>query len=1058
MARNEDLSWSERELAREKKAAAKERESEGLGRNDPNRDMERSDIRPGFLADHDKKKERDERRNGAAGDLKGAEENAAGGADNEEKGGGLSSVANRESSGGGLFTGVGKGKGGKGKGKGKGFLKRKGPMGLIIGLILGVGGLMGGSQMLMPFSLVANFTETFNSMHISTKTRAASFFRYQMDSGRVKNPIKGRIFRTDTFKITKTQANRLAAQGIEYDDDYDGARVLKFDDGSGNIKIVTADAATATRIGGDAVDFDTLYKTNSDFYNGYNKGSMTWRGNIANWFDTMTVKFLQSNKITRNLFKNFQEEVKARNDGNTKAAALDLMAKGTEDIKDGGYKSTGVDETETDEEGNKTTSRVKEEDVIPGENGKGNSNKNNNRERYTSVDDSDTGGGNVTRESLSTEAGVRAKLDSIAGTVQKGANIACTVFNVMGGISLLVTASEALQIINLVTSYFEAIDKVKAGDGDDSPINDLSNALTEKKTNIHTDLVSTGTWDSTDENSNFKNDGKDGMTTLGKEETSTTKSAMEASGITALYSGSAVDSNDPSVKSFNFTGSIKRVFGGLGTSLKLFDSCAIAKIAANMTSMIADAVEVAGCLLGLVGAAFTFGASSTACAGLVWGIVKGVALSVAIGITVAGVISAITPVVARMLTRDLISDIGGEDLGNALASGANMYMGNTHRANGGSLANREKYVAYLITQQEVIADDARYERQNKSPFDPSSKYTFFGTLANNMMSMLSSGSAMSTITSASSVLSSSIASLNPVATAYSIAETLPTEEEYEKTCPFLASIGAIGDAYCNPYAITDMSTINYDPADVIDKLSDNFLDEDASDGNVKIDPKSDLAKYILYCDNRTSAYGIVDQNIVNAVSSWGQVDTGNSFVNNMSNSAIGAIPVIGDVIDVVDNMDGYNNSGYISGESCVAGNTVSKAESPNWEKSKYYQRFIEDQSLAETIGLFGDDGKSAVSVFLDEYYEENPLDNSYEGILARYSGLTKDTVVALLDFVDCSNYIAEYDASERYAFGAPVVKEPAEELNLESENLMAGAYILINDIMYADVRNRVNLV
>jgi hypothetical protein len=292
-----------------------------------------------------------------------------------------------------------------------------------------------------------------------------------------------------------------------------------------------------------------------------------------------------------------------------------------------------------------------------------------------------------------------------------------------------------------------------------------------------------------------------------------------------------------------------------------------------------------------------------------------------------------------------------------------------------------------------------------------------------------------------------------------IASTLPTEEEYEETCPYLASIGAVGDAYCNPYSITDMSTIDMDPSTVVEAVKDNLLESDTANGNVKVKPDSDLAKYILFCDNRTSSFGIADQNIASAVSDWGQVSTSSSFVNNTSNAIIGTVPVVGDVIDVVDNIDSYRNIGYISGESCVAGNTVDSVfeQSPNWEKAKYYQRFIEDQSLAETIGLFGEDGKSAVSVFLDDYYRENPLDNSYEGILARYSGLTKDTVVAVLDFVDYYDYIAQYDASERYAFGAPVV-EKDDTIMFDNENVMAGEYVLVYDIAYADVRNRVNLV
>lgn len=913
----------------------------------------------------------------------------------------------------GLYTGSGKN--GEKKGKFNGIFRRKGPIALIIGLIFGAGGLITGSQLLQPFSMVEQLRETFNSMQTSTKMRSGSFLRYQMDTSRTKNPIKGRIFSEDTFKITKSQAQKLAAQGIEYDDDYEGTgtRVLKFDDGSGQMKIVTADTSAANRIGNGAVDFDTLYKTNADFYNGYNKGSMTWRGAIANWFDTTTVKFLRSNRITRNLFQDFQRKVDAENNGNSKGMAIDLMAKGAEDITEGGQKVVGSEEKKW-YQNLIFWEKMEPEDINP------NSTTNKARGDYRSDNDGIAGSTRTNRSSFSTEAGVRAKLNDISGNIQKGANVACTVFNVLGGISALVTASEALQVIGLVTSYLEAIDKVRAGDGTNSPIHDLTNALNEKKTNTNTVL----------------DDMSMSGSTVSHSETdyTTDKTAMESSGMVALYGGGAVNPKDPSVQSFNFSGSISKIFNGLGTSLSLFETCAVAKITANAVSAGLDAVEVAGCILGAVGAVFTFGMSASACAPLAIKTATGIGLSVAISVTVAGVVSALVPTVARMLTRDLITNLGGEDLGNALVSGANMYMGNTHRANGGSLANREKYVQFAVAQQSVIADNAKFERQNRNPFDATSKYTFMGTLVNQTLRFASTNSVMSAVTSASSVLSSSIIAMSgSSASAYDIAADLPDEATFKETCPYLWSIGAVGDAYCNPFAITDTSTIELDPLDVINKLNSwgSFLDQDAADGNVQINGKSDLAKYILYCDNRSSMFGMTDWNIANQVGNWGSVETESSFINSVTNGAIGAVPIIGDVIDVVSNTDMLNNAGYVSGESCVAGNTVNKSESPNWEKAKYYQRFIEDQSLAETMGLFD---KSAVTAFLDEYYEENPLDNSYEGILARYSGLTKDDVIALLDFIDYSVYVANYDPSERYVFGENVKVEENGRILFVDEN------------------------
>ena len=40
------------------------------------------------------------------------------------------------------------------------------------------------------------------------------------------------------------------------------------------------------------------------------------------------------------------------------------------------------------------------------------------------------------------------------------------------------------------------------------------------------------------------------------------------------------------------------------------------------------------------------------------------------------------------------------------------------------------------------------------------------------------------------------------------------------------------------------------------------------------------------------------------------------------------------------------------------------------------------------------------------------IHSSYEGILARYSGLTKDNVIAVLDFFEVQEWLAQYDPTD----------------------------------------------
>lgn len=991
--------------------------SEKRSLSDAARDVIRGfrDTRPDFLSNKGKKNSK--RRNGSdgvVGGLRFAEQSAV----NDGIGAsasGLGGVRDKETKVGGLYSGNGKtaggvgGKSGKGKKKSRGWLKKGGPVGLIIGLIVGVGGIMGGSQLFQPFSLVAQFQETFNSMQVSANTRSSRFFRLQMESGRVKDPVRGTIF-GKTFSITKKQKERLKQQGIEFDENYeiDGkkTKVLKFDDGSGDIKVITAR------------EFDDVYNSNTDFHRAYNAGSMTWRGQIANWFGTRVSAFLKNNNLTRNMFNDYENK-KAQLDGDGLAAVKETLGEKTDMIDNEGEKVRESSEGETDDDG-KVTGYKKE--------------------------DSSNDSGKIKRGDTSS---LSSKMKNIESKFSASANIVCGVSNAIGAITLAVTAAEALQIINLATAYFETADKVKAGYGDDAPIHELATTLNEKQNTTDKVLKSASVDGDGSSESDYKGTYED--------KTYEGKSAMEAEGVAALYSGGKVNTNDASVQSFNLTASVKNVLGGIGASMTAFQGCTIAKLALSAYEAVdglVDTLECVGGIISSVAGGAGIALAVKGCVELAVDIGGAILKSAAIGVAIAGVFSILSPILISAWTRDLVSNLGGVDLGNALTSGGNMYLGGAHRANGGSPATREKYESYAVAQRQVMEDYARYERESLDPFDTTSKYTFMGTLLTQLMSFTSANSLMSTITSGGSVVNNSIAALSPTASAYDIASTLPTEEEYENTCPYLASIGVIGDAYCNPYVMTDMSTINNDPVDVINKVNDfgGLADETTSDGNVKIKGDSDLAKYIVYCDGRTSMFGITDYNIVSSLNSSTSANTGNTYTDAVIDGGIGALPFIGDGIDVIENINSLNNLGYISGESCVAGNTVDNASAPSWDEAKYYQRFIEDQSLAESMGVVE---KSAVTAYLEEYYKENPLDNSYEGMLARYSGLDKETVSDILYIARYYEYVNNYNPVERYAFGEPAVKVE-KELKFDNENTVADnlLVILLNPISYADVRNR----
>lgn len=1010
-----------------------------------------ADTKPGFY-----------RQNSAASDLSKIESGAVGANidDSDDSVGGTRDAESNPDNG---FTNAVVGNDEKSNEKG-GFFKKKGPILSIILLLLGVGGITLGSQSLMPFSLIEQFRETYDSITTSTNLRSKTFLKLQLENKEIENPIAKKYFGIageDVFKISEKQKTKLAKQGIYVEEDFGGTgkTAMLFDDGTGSLKVVAANSDAAELFKGvgdvgeihgmkvdvsDAMDFEMKFEASGDFRNGYIKSSRTWRGAVGAWFDSITLKFLDSNSITRNRFKDFRDKVNSEANGNTRQEAIDLMNKTKQELgADLTRRGATYEYPEVDNDGNPVIDPETNEQKVTKLELEYDANKKVWRPaEYTGYDfEIEEGTSEFRKINFDDEISVVNKMGNkmskaearevvnnakeasgaskISGTANVVVNATCAVFNVVGTVELLVAAHEGLQIIQLVTGYFEAIDKVKAGDGKDSPINDLANGLTMQV-------------DTTEEIYMGENDETETSVIPGHEN----MTAMQSAGITSLYANTNIDPEDKGVENFNIGSRINSIMGEVGTSLAAFSACAIAKMATSLISAVIDGIAIATC----------FTPAFMVCIGKKladYGLSAGAAI--AISAAISGAMKYLLPFATKVFTRDLISDLAGEDLGNALMSGANMYMGNNHRAGGGSLTTVEKYAQFKANQQNVIAEEARYQRETRSPFDTSSQYTFMGSLIKQAitLSTFSSGPA-NILKSIGGLMSNSITSLLPSAFAVNVVDTMPNPETYEQYCPQLASIGAIGDAYCNPYIISDLDTISMSPEEIVDKVNDGKnLDEE---GNVN--DGSELAQYIKYCGGRASPFGVIDTNITADFST--DVKTGNASVDTVANGAIGAIPVIGDMFEFVTDIDQLANMGWISGKSCVAGNDGESIgdNSIDWEeKGKYFQRFIEDQRIMESIS---DDYTSVVTAFLNEHPNELEQDNSYEAVLARYSGLNKDIVVAVLDYVEYEKYVSDYMPNTRYAF----VEKNDNAINIKSETRKENIAKMIINYTYYTNRNR----
>ena len=929
----------------------------------------------------------------------------------------------------------------------KGRMKRILPALIAVGGVGGFGIASFFGQLAMPYSLVSQLQGNFDSIGTSNYVRSRNLMRWALHpSTRSYSPdaqdfIKthSRIYQKFTgseatyFKISDKQIARFQKKGIRVKNGGPAGQYLEIDNPNGDgVTKVVADPKSA---GGEYKSLDQVYEEDENFRKAYFEGTKTWRQAIKAWFDGLCTKVLNRLGIKRANFKGF----KAQNDTDaTKAAFESNVEQGIGKSEYAGQAedaSLGTGQRQkTDSDGNPMfaddgKTPIMEVDDMPS------------GVRYSK------GGNSTSSNDWSFRLSKAARYDEIAKKMEAFANkisskyngivqaanvaskIYCFAMEVINAISLLVMANEASEVMKTASTVLSGVQQSQVEDSDSSPINNIANSLTRKKT------------------TKYYQDNTGGSSEPPTEEVY--GSAMEAEAVTATYGNTWIDVRDKSVKSFKLTEETKHTLFGLdvtwlmseSTKMAAYKACigskmilALANAAGDIAQVISWGAKILSCVAGALAQAYA------ACVGLVakivWTVTKILAIRELMRRVMVDITEKFAPRVATMIQRKFFEDIGGEDYGNAMISGANIYMGKNHQQGGGAAATKGYLVTYLMQKEEYIADIARHERETKSPFDASSPYTFMGNLLSRSIPILvGNNTIFEGVKNVASVTSNAIRSLIPGASAVTAAVTAQTAaDETLENCPDLASIEAVGDVFCNPYYITDFNTSEEDPAEVVYKVSTfanghNFTDDEGDIPTINTtvnntDETSRLMEYILYCGQRDSPLGMVNMNIGNAIS------------NGSGESWTDYLPVWGGIVDFFRNEALLHKVGYVTGASCVMrdGDPIELAkelgdETFTWEEAKYYQRFIEDQRYLESAGLVD---KNAVSVALDEYYEKNPLDESYEGLMARMTGMTKEQVIATEDAVEVLLWIANYNPDGYFPYG--YTEPEPEQISLEDED------------------------
>lgn len=366
------------------------------------------------------------------------------------------------------------------------------------------------------------------------------------------------------------------------------------------------------------------------------------------------------------------------------------------------------------------------------------------------------------------------------------------------------------------------------------------------------------------------------------------------------------------------------------------------------------------------------------------GVIKEAIFSTAISYGVMAILTPLIPQIAQTLFSNAYKSYTGVVAGDLYAKGYSSINENLARSGSGQTPlSPSVALAFNKLNNETIALDSK--SQKSSPFNISSPHTFLGSIASKILPNLSISylSPFLKMKNLHKTTLNSLASLQP----NSFASSYNAFMDGPKDCENLKDLGIQSNIFCAPVVGTDPSIINIPPNDEkFNQVLQRNLRKNPSTNKLEVIPNSDLAKKIIACDERKSPFGVPDSGVQNALN-----------IGTVGKD----IPIINDILDIINLPIDNINMPWITGEKCVA-----NPKNPDWENNlKYLALHTMDTRFQSQNQLIDYDH---IAIFKDDFYKKHPLDNSKQGIIARYSGLSKQQVAFVFDFLEYSNIIAKY--------------------------------------------------
>ncbi|MBR2855749.1 hypothetical protein IKE99_02280, partial [Candidatus Saccharibacteria bacterium] len=388
---------------------------------------------------------------------------------------------------------------------------------------------------------------------------------------------------------------------------------------------------------------------------------------------------------------------------------------------------------------------------------------------------------------------------------------------------------------------------------------------------------------------------------------------------------------------------------------------------------------------------------------------------------VLGIAEGVLYLATGVSNSDVMASIIG---GNRIFQGClDLNSGIDQRTMGAMGADAPTLAQYHQKEKEIIAKQAAAERATRSPFDLSSRYTFFGSIAHNLAITAvknragSAGSAGGIVGAFAELTGNSVN--NIASSAIADGNDNSPKLTFGEYCPTVNSVGVEGTIYCSKQTA----------------LSTEYMSRTADEWKQAID-EDEFKRFTLEHMERMSTIGVKDAGVCDV---YDDLKTGISAII----SAIGRF--FADLFGIYEACDGVP-----SGEATGSDYTYTSNGIQDAKKLAAYARYDYVKSLL-------DNTQSHASRIREEYYAKHPKDYSREGFLARISGMSKEDATIALAYADRVIALAEYNPLERYAFSNNLSLDLPEKPLVEHASQIASEMYVFwrGRTEYDDLRNRV---